>query len=616
MFDLVQKNKTAAQLILGVVSLGLIIGFGLSSYTAMEGGPNWLAKVGGKTITEADVAMATRGQFISDDQKPEVVQNLIRRQLILNQAQSLRLTPSAAQLRDAIAAIPAFQENGQFSPKRYQEMLASTQRTPEGFQQEVANDLASQQLVLPFAQASIASRTTVDHLIALLTEKREIAVAVLKPQDYMSQVTVSDAEVKQFYDQHQADLKAPEMVRVEYVVLSRAQLAAQQTVSDDDVQKYFDAHKSELTQSEEREASHILIQSPKTAPAADRAAAKAKAENILKEVKANPSRFAELAKSNSDDPGSKDKGGDLGWNSRGRMVKAFDDTVFSLQPGEISNVVETEFGYHIIKLDGVRGNSLADLKPQIVEKLKNDKAQSLYQTQADKFNEVVYQQADSLKPAADQFKLSVQQSGWITRKGAQDAVLNNAKLSDAIFSDDVLKKKHNSEAVEVSPGTLVSARVVEHKDAQVPPLATVAPDIQGRLKNEKAAKLVSADGAKKLAALQKGESVNVAWDAQTKEVARMSGDPSISPDRMSALFAAPANKLPAYVGGDDAPTGGYILYKVNKVLPQQEISPAMRAQLTRQIEGAYGEEALANYLKSLQDGAKIEMRAAKAKDTQ
>ncbi|WP_188702009.1 peptidylprolyl isomerase [Silvimonas iriomotensis] len=611
-----QKNKTAAQLILGVVSLGLIVGFGLSSYTAMEGGPNWLAKVGGKTITEADVANATRGQYISDDQKPEVVQNLIRRQLILNQAQSLRLTPSAAQLRDAIAAIPAFQENGQFSATRYQEMLASTQRTPESFQQEVANDLASQQLVLPFAQASITSKTTVDHLIALLTEKREIAVAVLKPQDYMSQVTVSDAEVKQFYDQHQADLKAPEMVRVEYLVLSKAQLAAQQTVSDDEVQKYFDAHKSELAQGEEREASHILIQSPKTASAADRAAAKAKAENILKEVKANPARFAELAKANSDDPGSKDKGGDLGWNSRGRMVKAFDDAVFSLKQGEISNVVETEFGYHIIKLDGIRGTSLADLKPQIVEKLKNDKAQSLYQAQADKFNEVVYQQADSLKPAADQFKLTVQQSGWITRKGAQDPALNNAKLSDAIFSDDVLNKKHNTEAVEVSPGTLVSARVVEHKDAQVPPLATVAPDIQSRLKNEKAAKLVAADGAKKLAALQKGENVNVAWDAQTKEVARMSGDPSISADRMSALFAAPANKLPSYVGGDDVATGGYILYKVNKVLPQQEISPAMRAQLTRQIEGAYGEEALGNYLKSLQDGAKIEMRAVKAKDPQ
>ncbi len=615
MFDLVQKNKTAVQLLLGLVSLGLVVGFGLSSYTAMEGGPNWLAKVGGKSITEADMEAATRGQAISDDQKPEVLRSLIRRQLMLNQAHDLRLTPSAAQLRDAISSIPAFQENGQFSPSRYQEMLAASQKTPASFQQEVSSDLAARQLVLPFVQSNISSKTALDHLIALMTEKREVQVAVLKPQDYLSQVSVSDAEVKQYYDQHQADLKAPEMVKVEFVVLSKAQLAEQQTVSDDEAQKYFDAHKADLAK-EEREASHILIQAPKTATPAEREAAKAKAEALLKEVKANPSRFAELAKANSQDPGSKDKGGDLGWNARGAMVKPFDDTVFSLKAGEISNVVETDFGYHIIKLDAIRTKALADLKPEIVEKLKADKAQSAYQAQADKFNEVVYQQADSLKPAADQFKLQVQQSGWVTRKGAQDAVLNNPKLSDAIFSDDVLNKKHNTEAVEVSPGTLVSARVIDHKAAEVPPLATVAPDIQNRLKNDKAAKLVAADGAKKLAALQKGENVNVAWDAQTKEVSRVNGDPSISRDRLTAIFAPQANKLPAYVGGDDAVQGGYVLYKVNKVLPAQEISPEMRQQIARSVDGVYGDAALGNYLSSLEKGAKIEVRATKPKDPQ
>ncbi|MBB5189857.1 peptidyl-prolyl cis-trans isomerase D [Silvimonas terrae] len=593
----------------------MVVGFGLSSYTAMESGPNWLAKVGGKSITEADIDAATRGQAISDDQKPEVLRSLIRRQLMLNQATDLRLTPSAAQLREVISTIPAFQDNGQFSPARYQEMLAASQKTPASFQQEVSSDLAARQLVLPFVQGSISSRTSLDHLIALMTEKREVAVAVLKPQDYLSQVSVSDAEVKQYYDQHQADLKAPEMVKVEYVVLSKAQLAEQQTVSDEEVQKYFDAHKADLAK-EEREASHILIQAPKTAAPAEREAAKAKAEALLKEVKANPSRFAELAKANSQDPGSKDKGGDLGWNARGAMVKPFDDTVFSLKAGEISNVVETDFGYHIIKLDAVRTKALADLKPEIVEKLKTDKAQSAYQAQADKFNEVVYQQADSLKPAADQFKLQVQQSGWVTRKGAQDAVLNNPKLSDAIFGDDVLNKKHNSEAVEVSPGTLVSARVIEHKAAEVPPLATVAPDIQNRLKNDKAAKLVAADGAKKLAALQKGENVNVAWDAQTKEVSRVNGDPSISRDRLTAIFAPQANKLPAYVGGDDPVQGGYVLYKVNKVLPAQAISPEMRQQIARSVDGVYGDAALNNYLNSLEKGAKIEVRATKPKDPQ
>lgn len=607
MFDLVQKNKTVVQVVLGLVSLGLVVGFGLSGYSAMEGGPSWLAKVGGKSITEQDIAEATRGQVISDDMKPMVLQELIRKQLLLNEAHDLRLSPSTQQLQKAIAAIPAFQDNGQFSPQRYQELLGAQQISPTKFEGQMRDDLATRQLLSAFMQSGMTSSVTLERLAKLMGEKREVSSAVLKPEAYLSQVTVSDAEVKQYYDQHQADLKAPEMVRVEYVALSKDQLAQQQVVSDEEIQKYFDAHKDDLAK-EERQAAHILIAVPKGASAADKQAAKAKAEDILKQVKANPARFAELAKADSQDPGSKDNGGDLGWFARGAMVKPFEDTVFKLQKDQVSDLVETDFGYHIIKLEGVRTKTLADLKPEIADKLKSEKGTAGYQAQADKFNELVYQQADSLKPAADQFKLQVQQSGWITRKGTQDPLLNNPKLEDAIFGDDVLKKKHNSEAIEVVPGTLVSARVIEHKDAQIPPLPTVAPDIQARLKHDKAVKLAAADGAKKLAALQKGETVDVAWDAQPKEMSRIA-EPSVATDRLHAIFAAPAHKLPAFVGGDDAALGGYVLYKVGKVIPAPTLTPEMRQQIEQNLGQMYGQAELTNYFGSLQKKAKIELRA-------
>ncbi|WP_035053902.1 peptidylprolyl isomerase [Andreprevotia chitinilytica] len=602
MFEFVEKNKTAVQVVLGLVSLGLVVGFGLTGYSAMQGGGDYLAKVAGQQITDRDLAEAAGGQAISDEMRPMLLEQVVRQRMMLAQAKKLNFVPSKQQLQDTIAAVPAFQENGQFSPKRYQDLLASQQMTVDQFEKRVSDDLATRQLLSSFMLSGIQANPTLDRLAKLMGEKRAVAAAIIKPEDFLAQASVSDAEVKQYYDQHQAELKAPEMAKLEYVVLSQAALAAEQTISDDDVQKYFDAHKADLTK-EERKAAHILIAAPKTASADEKKAARAKAEELLKQVKANPAKFAELAKANSQDPGSAPNGGDLGWFGQDvSFVAPFKEAVFKLAKGQVSDVVETDFGYHIIKLDDVKTKTLADVKPQILEKLKQQKAQAAFAAQKGKFNDMVYQQADSLKPVADAFKLQVQTSGWVTRTGAQDPMLNNPKLAEAVFGDDVLKKKHNTDGVEVAPGTVVSARVVDYKAAQIPPLATVMPDIQNKLKLEKAIKLAAADGAKKLAALQKGDNVALTW-SEPKEVARV-GERAIDPKQLSTIFAAPADKLPAYAGGDVG--RGFVIYKVVKAVPAPALTPDMRQKLVQQLSQMYGQVEIGNYLAGLKGGIKVE----------
>ncbi|WP_432719803.1 peptidylprolyl isomerase [Jeongeupia wiesaeckerbachi] len=603
MFDLVQKNKTAVQVVLGLVALGLVVGVGVSGYSAMEGGDDFYAKVGGSRITERDVAQATSGQAVSNEMKPMVVEQLVRQKLLLQAAAKQNFVATEAELQKAIMAIPAFQENGHFDPKKYESLLAAQQMTAAQFEERVRDDIALRQLLSAFVSGNFQSQRTMDRMAKLLGEKRSVSVALLKPEAYLAQVNVSEAELKQYYDQHQQELKTPEMVKLAYVVLSQADLAKAQNVSDADVQQYFDAHKADLGK-EERRAAHILIATPKGANAEQLAAATAKAESVLKDVRANPARFAELAKQFSQDPGSAEQGGDLGWFGPGAMVKPFDDAVFKLEKGQLSGVVQSDFGFHIIKLEDVRGRTLADLKPEIEQKLKLEKAQATFQSQLEKFNEVVYQQGSSLQPAADQFKLQVQQSGWVTRQGAQDQLLNNPKLAEAVFSDDVLKGKHNTEAIEVAPGTVVSARIVEHKPAAVPPLATVSPDLLAKLKQEKALKLAQEDGARKLAGLQKGESVAADWQPGG-EFSRGEAPRGVDPQTLNALFRAPADKLPAFVG-NAVPQQGYVLYRVEKSTPAPKLDAQLLQRMREGLGQMYGQVEIASYIDSLRKSAKIE----------
>ncbi|QLG87187.1 SurA N-terminal domain-containing protein [Chitinibacter bivalviorum] len=601
MFEFVHNNKTAVQIVLGLVSAGLVIGFGLSGYSAMGESDNYLAKVGKTQITERQLAEAIGNQAVPDDMKPMVVEQLVSQQLLQEKAQQLRMTVPDAVLREAIGSIPAFQVDGKFDSKRYQELLAAQQMTPTQFEDKLKKDLVLRQLMDGVMQTGFVSNSELQRLNSLMGDKREVSVATLSPEQYLAKVSVSDAEIKQYYDANLTQFKAPEMVKLEYVSYSQADLAAQQTVSDAEVQKYFDEHKSELAK-EERKVRHILLTAPKDMKADDKAKVRQQAEVILLEVKKNPAQFSAIAKAKSQDPGSAANGGDLGYFAKGAMVKPFEEVAFKLKKGEISGIVESDFGFHILVLDDVKGASLADVKPQIEQKIKQDKAQVAYQAQVDKFSELVYQQADSLKPAADALKLKVVQSGWVTRKAAEEPLLNNPKLIEAVFSDDVLKKKHNSEAIEVGRDQLVSARLLEYKPSQTQALADVSAVISSKLKLEKAAKLLASDGEAKLKALNAGNAVELAW-GEAKPFSRI-GEQGVAEADLKAIFKAD-NSKPVYVGAN-VPNRGYVFYKVGNSVAAPALTPENKFRMGESLAKMYGQVELTAYLDSLKKDIKVQ----------
>ena len=330
----------------------------------------------------------------------------------------------------------------------------------------------------------------------------------------------------------------PERARIEYLVLSLDAVAKNETVSDEAVKTYFEEHRDEFGQSEERRASHILISVPPDASDDAKQAARDKAEGILEQVRQDSEQFSEITKEHSDDPGSAAQGGDLGFFGRGVMVKSFEDKIFSMQLDEISDVVETDFGFHIIKLTAIKEGKHPDLeevREQIENKLKIEMVGSVFGEIAEDFSNVVYEQGDNLQAAAEKFELPIQTSDWITRSTTEPAILTNEKLLSAIFSEDAIINQRNTGAIEVKPDTFVSARILEHKPATAQSLMVVRDLIVEKLKKQMAEALAVEEGQTKLARLQAGEDIDdVAW-SDSEQISYMQSQ-GLDHEALRAIF--------------------------------------------------------------------------------
>ncbi|MFN4235803.1 MAG: SurA N-terminal domain-containing protein [Vogesella sp.] len=594
MFDFVQNNNLAIKIILGAVAL-TFVGFGVGSYSAAVEDP-YLAKVGNAKIYQKDVERQLEGQPVNAASRQAVLENLIRQEMLLAEARGNRLAVSPQQLRAAIAAIPAFQENGKFSAARYTEFLQSRYLTPQAFEEQVSRDLLLQAQVAPYQYGSFVSQTLATRMAALVSEVREVRSVVLKPEQFAANVKLDDAMVKAFYDANLKRFKTADQARLEYVTLSQDAIAQGIAISDAEAQAYFDKNAGEFS-NEERQVSHILLTADANAPAADKAKVKAQAEALLKEVRANPARFAELAKARSQDPGSAENGGDLGFFGRGVMTKPFESVAFAMKPGQISEVVETEFGYHILKLDAVKSSDFASQKAAVIDKLRKQKAAAAYRAAVEKLTDVAYQQGDSLKGVEAALNLKAQQTDFVPRSGkAGDPLLGNAKLLEAAFSDDVLKKKHNSEPVDVGNNTLVVVRVAEFQPARQRALSEVQAEIRTELAAREGAKLAAERGAAMLAELKAGKAPVLAW-GEVKSLSRR--DPAGTPlAELRAVFAANPKQTPGFAGVK-RDNGEYVLYSIDKVLPAQNLSPQESAQLGMLLGDMSANSVMSAYLEQL-----------------
>jgi peptidyl-prolyl cis-trans isomerase D len=416
MFDAVRNNKRIVQIFLALITLPFAF-WGVDSYVRNSGAGSDLASVGDTKITVYQYEQAMRERqdqmrrALGANYKPEamntpearisVLNSLVDQRLLLLEAQKNRLQTSDEALRNFISRIPALQEDGKFSMARYEAALRAQGIAQPQFEGKLRQDLTLQQLVGTIGESAFVSENQATAMLLLQSEERQYSEIRIAPEQFADKVKIDEAAAQKFYADNKSRFEVPEQVKAEFVVLSLDALLAQTTVAEAEVKAWYDSHQDRFLQPEERRASHILIVAKTEA---DKVAAKAKAEEALKEVRKTPARFAELAKQYSQDPGSAQKGGDLGFFARGMMVKPFEDTVFKLKDGEISSVLESEFGYHIIKLTGIKPGkvrTLDEARPEIENELKHQAAARKFAEAAESFTNTVYEQSDSLQPVAE-----------------------------------------------------------------------------------------------------------------------------------------------------------------------------------------------------------------------
>lgn len=580
MFEAVRTNRRIVQVILGLIVLTFAF-FGIESYLQGIGNDRSLATVGDTKIGPGEFENALRRQ---QDQiraraggevdpallntpaiREAVLEGLVNQRLLAIYAADARLSVPLAQLQEVIGSIDEFKQDGQFSRARYEQVLRSQGLTESAFEAQLRRDVAFRQLTTAIGSSAIVPRKSALEVLKLQLEERSVAIAKLPIADLVSEVAVSDDEVKRYYEGNPSRFRTIARLKAEYVVLDRAEFAKSIKVSSDDVRKWYDEHQDRYRQDEERRARHILIELPADAPEAAVTAAQSKAQSILAGLRTSGGQdFESVARKESQDPGSADKGGDLGYFTRGSMVKPFEDAVFAMKEGEISDVVRSDFGLHIIQLTGVRPEKLKpidEVAPAIEAELREQEAQRKFAEAAEAFSNVVYEQPDSLQPAADQFGLKVQSTEWIAKSDDAAAPFDNRKLHDAVFASDAVERKLNTEAVDLGDGRLVSARVVTYEAERTRALEDVRNEIVAELKKEGASKLAADKGGKLLAALQSSDPAAVTFDAATKLDRRST---SLDEGIMRRIFAAASDKLPVY-GGATAANGDFVIFRIEAV---------------------------------------------------
>ena len=612
------RNHTqglVAKIILGLITIPFAL-FGIDSYFNDAGSNVAVAKVNNEKISIQEYSNAienvrnrlqSEGQKVdaalleSDELKQSVLDGLITRRLVNAEIKRANFKISDEQLSQHILGMPDFQKDGKFSEDIYQKTLAQNKLSATKFENDRRGELLTQQAREGLTMLVSIPQVVTDRALSFTFQQREVSVAELKTAQFVNQTKVTPAQVQAYYDKYKEKFKVPEQVKLEFILLSAAGLVSQMNVTDAEVKQFYEENKAKFQGDEQRQASHILIGFGVTATAAEKAKAKETATIILAQLKANPKRFEELATKNSQDPGSAAKGGDLGSFARGAMVKPFEDVAFKLKVDEISDLVESEFGYHIIKLNGITGQATTfdAMKAQIKGEVLFQKAQAKYAELVDDFSNSVYEQSGSLKPAADKFGLKVQTSPWMSREdGAK--FFKSEQLMTNVFSNEVLKEKRNSEAVEVSANNLVSARVIEYKPAAPRSFAEVKAGIEAVLKLEQSIKLATSNGEVLLAKLKSGQSSESAEELEwiPPVVVNRKDAQGLTEPVMNQAFKINTSKLPAYSGFMDG-NKSYTIVKVSTIDNGLDSDIETKKSAQAELEAAMAAEYLSAYGKSL-----------------
>ena len=627
MFDFVRTHQRWLQFILVLLVFPSFVFFGVQGYSQFgdEGNPK-VAKVDGQAINQTELDAAHQRTIDNlrqsmpnvdvklldtPEMRRETLDALVRERVLQSAARKDHLYPADERLGRLFKADPAYVglRNDDGSIKR--ELLAAQGLSSEAFAQRLKADYGSRQVVIAPAASAILPNQLAKISLDALNQQREIQVKTFLAKDVEREIQPSAQAIQDYFQANRERFKTTEAAEIEYVVLDLATVGKQVSVSEDDLRKFYVENESRYTSSQERKASHILIQADKSASADARKQARDKAQALLAEVRKAPGTFADLARKNSQDPGSASAGGDLGFFGRGAMVKPFEDAAFAMKTGEISEVVESDFGFHILQLTGVRGGerkAFDQVRQEIDQELRKKLAQSRFAEMAEQFSNLVYEQSESLDAVVDKLKLS-RLKARVERQPLPGSAgpLASAKFLGALFGDESLRQRRNTEAVDLGGSVLVAGRVIRHEPSIVPELDAIRDrvtralvDVQAMDKVEQLGKALIGQFKDAAPSALSGEG----WSSAVV-VSRQSRG-SWSGEVIDAALKAAPQALPALVGVKLPQERGFAVVRVVKVLPPVADEVRDRA-LAPRITQAWAQAEAQAHLASLKTRFKVEL---------
>jgi len=602
---------------------------GVDGYNRSQESKEVVAKIGSLEITKTQWDVAHKNEvdrlrsaqpqidvklLDSDESHLATLDRMVRDRVLALAAQDAHLLTTDARLARFLQEDPTIaslrRPDGKLDMDRYRQLAAAQGLTPEGFENSVRDDISRQQVQAAILSSGFVSPAVADVSLNAFFERREVQFANFLTKDYAIKVNPSEAELQSFYKANEALFRAPEQAKVEYVVLDIESVKKSITIPEADARSYYEQNVARLSGKEERRASHILISAPKDASDQDKAKARAMADSLLKAVRAKPESFADVAKKNSQDPGSATKGGDLDFFARGAMVKPFEDAVFAMKKGDISDVVTSDFGYHIIRLTDVKlpvQRTFEELRAGIESDLKAQQAQRKYAEVAELFTNTVYEQADSLKPVADKLGLQVQIADGLTRQpqpGAKGSLANERFLA-SLFSKDSLEKKRNTEAIEVGASQLVAGRILTYSPVRTLPFNEVRAQVRERVVAATALEMARSEGKAKL--IQWKQDASKASLSNPLMVSRDQTQ-NVAPSIVMAALRADVAALPVWQGVEIGPEG-FAIVRVNKVAARAGVSAAVQQRDREQYTQWWTAAEVQAYYAALKERLKVQLLA-------
>jgi peptidyl-prolyl cis-trans isomerase D len=564
---------------------------------------------------QSQLQQMLRGELPAEmvkSQQSMLLDQFVQEKLLKQRAERFGYRISDAELARQLMQRPEFQVDGKFSKDRYNALLAANGLTESGFEAQMQDGLLIDQLRNAVIESAFVAPYELDRRYAIEKQEREIDYALIPTSDFAASTTVTDEQVKKWYDENKQNYMLPETVNLQYVELTREHAEAGIEVTEQALKDYYETVKERFTTQEQRHGRHILIT---VGDGVDDAAAKKQAEELTAKAKTGVD-FAQLAKENSKDAGSAQQGGDLGLATRDVFVGPFGDALFSMAAGEIRGPVKSQFGYHVIKLEEIQPGHVKtfdEARAELEADYRKERAQNLFYDQSQKLADLAFASLTELDSVAKQLNLPVKTVTGFTREGGGEFG-EEPSVIEAAFSDDVLERRQNSPLVTVGDDRALVLRVTDHKAAEARPFDTVSAQIREQLKSQRMREAAAAQGAFAMARLQKGEP----WPAVTGALHLgavgkrfMGRQDTIAPAAIvRAAFTAPTTEISEakpYFGGVTTDDGNYAVYAVTQVRnadPSKEAA-AERTNRRRRAEVQAGNGEFNAYIGEAERTTKI-----------